>query len=431
MTVERIHRWDAGLACAVVLAAVGVALRDPVVLGAAVVPITYVVFGAVSPLPDEPPIAVERSVSESSPVPGERVAVELTVRNVGESTLTDVRVVDGVPDHLTVVEGSPRASLALRPGSESTVEYELVARRGTHDFADPVVRMRTLSATRRRTDRLEATGETAVDCLAAVGETPLRDTTTLRVGELATDTPGSGLEFYATREYRADDPINRVDWRRYARTGDLTTVQFREQRAARVVLVVDARESARVVPGPGHPDGAELCAYAARRTFDSLREGGHHVGLAALGVDVTAVDAVLSGDADLPWVDAGTGAETSVRVDAVLDAACENEGRTAAADGGSRLAERIARRLSRDAQVVFLTPAADDEVVPLVRRLRAEGYDTTVVSPDRTDATTPGGSIESVRRRLRLTRLRESDAVVVDWNPADPLWTALSAIRLV
>ncbi|MFB6122209.1 MAG: DUF58 domain-containing protein [Haloferacaceae archaeon] len=431
MTVERIYRWDVGLAGAVVLAAIGVAFRDPVLLGAAVVPVTYVVFGAVSPLPDDPPLVVERSVSDSSPVPGERASVELTVRNVGEATLTDVRVVDGVPDQLTVVEGSPRASFALRPGAEATVEYELVARRGNHDFTPPVVRMRTLSATRRRTDRIEAGGDTAVDCLASVDETPLRDATTLRAGELATDTPGSGLEFYATREYRADDPINRIDWRRFARTGDLTTVQFREQRAARVVLVVDARESARVAPGPGHPDGTELCAYAARRLFDSLREEGHHVGLSAPGVDVNEVDAVLAGDADLPWVDAGADVETSTRVDAVLDAACENDDRTAVADGGVRLAERIARRLPRNAQVVLLTPAADDEVVPLIRRLRAEGHEATVVSPDRTDATTPGGSLEAVRRRLRLNRLRESDVAVVDWNPVEPLWTALSTIRLL
>lgn len=430
MTDERVYRWDAGIACTVVLAAVGVTLRNPVVLVAAVVPVTYVVFGAMSSLPDANSLAVERSVSESAPAPGERVVVELTVRNRGASTLTDVRLVDGVPEALTVSDGSPRASLALPPGSDTTVTYELVARRGEHDFDTPVVRVRTLSATRRRTVRIDAEGASTVDCFASVDETPLRDATTLRVGERVTDTPGSGLEFYATREYRPDDPVDRIDWRRFARTGDLTTVQFRERRATRVVLVVDARESARVVPRPGHPDGAELCAYAAGQTFESLREAGNHVGLATIGVDAAAVDAALSGDADLPWIDAGTGPETRARVDAVLDAACEDGGRTAVADGGSRLAERIARRLAVDTQVILLTPAVDDAVVPLVRRLRVEGHETTVISPDRTTATTVGGSVEAVRRRLRLHRLRESGAAVVDWDPAEPLWTALSTTRL-
>ena len=425
MTVERVDRWNAGLLCATALAGAGVVMRSPVVVAAAVVPVAYVVFGAVARLPPADALHVERSASDRSPEPGERVTVRLTVWNDGERTLTDVRVVDGVPERLAVVEGSPRAALALRPGGEATVEYDLVARRGEHEFTDPVARTRTLTATRRRTERIPATGASDLDCLVAVGEAPLRDETTRQVGDLATDSPGAGLEFYATREYRSDDPLNRVDWRRFARTGDLTTVQFREQHAARVVVVVDVRDSARVTPHPGHPDGAELCAYVAARTYESLRDAGHHVGLTALGVDASAVEATLPGDDDLPWVPAGRGPETTIRAEAVLDTAHGDGGRAALADDGARLAERLARRLDGDAQVVLSTPAVDDGLVPLVRRLAVAGHETTVVSPDPT-GNGDGGSLAAVRRTVRLARARKTGATVVDWDPTDPLWTALA-----
>ncbi len=54
------------------------------------------------------PLQATRSVSDAQPTPGEPVAVELTLTNTGSSSLTDVRVIDGVPEELPVVEGSPR-----------------------------------------------------------------------------------------------------------------------------------------------------------------------------------------------------------------------------------------------------------------------------------------------------------------------------------
>jgi uncharacterized protein (DUF58 family) len=86
--------------------------------------------------------------------------------------------------------------------------------------------------------------DTELDCTGTETEGPLRDRTLDQVGRIVAQNGGSGIEFHRTREYRAGDAMHRIDWNRYARTGSLTTVEYREENAATVVLLVDARQVA-------------------------------------------------------------------------------------------------------------------------------------------------------------------------------------------
>ncbi|MFC7080291.1 DUF58 domain-containing protein [Halorussus caseinilyticus] len=290
MNRERVPRFRGALAGTLLLTTLGLFYAEHRLFAVAVVPLAYVAFGALSSLSgaDEPDI--RREFDAARPPPGEEVAVTLTVRNEGESALADVRVVDGVPDELAVVSGSPRAAVALRPGEEATCSYSVVAKRGDYDFDDPAVRVRTASGTDRATTEIPAAGETTLSCSRSVSDPPFGRPSLRRVGTHTTDSGGEGVEFHSTREYRPGDPVSRVDWRRFAKTGDLTTVEFREERAARTVVVVDARPVARTTPSAGYPNGAELCAYAGERLYDALT---------AANV-ATSVTAVGLGDGDLP-----------------------------------------------------------------------------------------------------------------------------------
>jgi len=69
--------------------------------------------------------------------------------------------------------------------------------------------------------------------LSAGGDLPLRGLTTKYHGRVPTDVGGAGVEFHATREYRRGDPVKRIDWNRRARTGELATLELREERAPR------------------------------------------------------------------------------------------------------------------------------------------------------------------------------------------------------
>ncbi|WP_128478144.1 DUF58 domain-containing protein [Halorussus pelagicus] len=450
MTRTRVPRFRGALAGTLLLTTLGLLYAEARLFAAAAVPLAYVAVGALSSLSGATEPEVTRAFDPASPPPGGEVEVTLTVHNPGESALADVRIVDGVPDELAVSSGSPRAAVALRPGEEATVSYSVVAKRGDYEFGDPAVRVRTVSGTDRVTTAVEADGETTLSCSRSVADPPFGRASPRRVGTHTTDSGGEGIEFHSTREYRPGDPISRLDWRRFAKTGDLTTVRFREERAARTVVVVDARPVARTTPSAGYPNGAALSAYAAERLYDALTGANVATSVTAVGLGEDDLEGGLPPD-DLPWADSDGAGSARLVFDAVGRAADRDDPDSvptdgtspvtataaAAADGGvpdgssdpaDAMTRRLLARLPGDAQVVVVSPVLDDWPESLARALAARGHDVAALSPDVTggDArSSPGRSVAATRRAIRLWDLRTAGATTVDWDVDDPLGIAL------
>jgi len=301
---EFVRRWSVGLLATLTLLGTGLVYADPTLLMAALIPLAYVVYGTLSRAPDAGSLSISRSITPSTPEPGGDVEVTLTVRNEGEDILPDVRVLDGVPDELALSAGSARLGTPLSPGESEECSYTVVARRGEYEFGEPAVRLRSLAAGRRVTRTVPAAGDSVVTCTTTAGDAPLQQTTANRRGALTVDSGGPGQEFYATRQYKRGDPVNRIDWHHVAKTGEFVTVQYRKEQAARTVLIVDARPLNRVAAGPGSPTGAGMAAYAGERLYDALTAAGVRTSVTAVGVDDGAFDALVGPDG-LPWVDPG------------------------------------------------------------------------------------------------------------------------------
>ncbi|MUV61934.1 DUF58 domain-containing protein, partial [Halobacterium sp. CBA1126] len=309
-------RFTGGLLAALALAGAGALSGRSALFVAAVIPLAFVLYGALSVPRGDEAVRATREFDAESPLPGDRVTVELTVENASDRALSDVRVADGVPADLRVVEGSPDAALALPADGTATIEYTVVADRGRFRFDAPTVGVRGASATNARTVDPDVAGAVDLDFRVSVADVPLGRQTTAHAGTLPTDSGGPGIEFHSTREYQRGDPASRINWRRYAKTGELTTVNYRERRAAAVVLAVDAREASDATAREGTPSGSSLSAYAAARAVEPLETAGHSVGLAVFGVD----DPVTVGS-DPAWVPPGTGDAHHAHLATVLDAA--------------------------------------------------------------------------------------------------------------
>ncbi|MFC7195680.1 DUF58 domain-containing protein [Halosimplex aquaticum] len=276
-------------------------------------------------------------------------------------------------------------------------------------------------------------------CHAPVESLALAGQTGIGSGRVQTDSGGEGVEFYATREYAPGDPASRVDWNRYASTGELTTVTYRESNAATVVFVVDGRfDHRRAV---GEPTARELCCYATVRMADAVLDDQNLVGASVCYY--RSSNAIGS----LGSVGPGRGPEQTLRIRALLreklgvdvddlhvsaDREAESGDGDAASDrsGGSGDIVRRNHELLDDvpagAQVVFATPLLDDVAVRTIDELVARGHVTTVVSPDVTDGSTRGGTVERVTRSGRLATVAGTKRVrVVDWSPDEPLQAAV------
>lgn len=477
-----VERWGVGLLATLTLLGMGLLYTNPTLLAGALIPLVYLFYGTLSRVPGDTRLSVSRSLTPSTPEPGQPVQVRLQVRNEGESVLPDVRIIDGVPPELAVTEGSARLSLPLSPGETATVSYTLIAKRGEFVFDDPAVRLRSLSGSERVTRTITPEGNGGFTCTNSTSDTPLQRSEIMRRGTLAVDEGGPGQEFYATRQYKRGDPVNRIDWHHVAKTGEFITIQYREQRAAKTVLVVDARPLNRVTPGAGYPTGAQLSAYAGERLFDSMDSAGVAASVAAIGFEAGELDGLVGPDG-FAWVDpeqrTGRQSRASLLFHRLQTAAAEDvgglslalpeslfvgggvaggsatavptagvgsgdsqgqvagsgDGVSARADGGggdggpadrggSGLDEEIHRLLTRipeDAQVVLCSPLLDNWPVTLASALTVRGYSVLALSPDAVGAGTPGQRLAGVSRRARLRAIDRMGAGTVDWSIDSPI----------
>ncbi|WP_252701228.1 DUF58 domain-containing protein [Natronosalvus vescus] len=414
---RRLPRWQGALVVTLLVSLAAVLLGAPALFMLGVVPLGYVLVSIVSADPATT-LSLERTIDDDRPRPGQPIRVTLSMTNEGDRVLPDVRLNDVVPDDVPVIDGSSATATAIRPGETVTHEYELLPPRGEYQFGSPRVRVRNLASSALDTLEPDVDGTTSFTCETLLDSFSLHDQTIQYVGRTPTDDGGNGIEFYAAREYRHGDPINRIDWHRLARTGELATIEHREERAVTMVFLVDDRRDVHRGSLSGGPDSFDLTLYAASRGLLASLEDGNRTGFGLLQHG--------------SWIDPGSGSDVRQRVEETIDDEAPHRIR---ADGG-RLAIDIENRLPRNAQVVFCSPLTDDTAVDLIEYLRLRGRAVTVISPDMTtsvsdsesataiDATTntpPGAMISRLERRNRLDELRGLGSTVVDWNLAEPL----------
>ncbi|WP_137288381.1 DUF58 domain-containing protein [Natronorubrum halophilum] len=418
--------WTGIGAVALFAVGVGAVAESPAVVLAGVVGVGYAGFARALE-PPELDLSLERSVSDDDPEPGDELEVVLTIANESDAFVPDLRIVDGVPASLAVTDGSSRLGTALRPGEAVTLEYTVTARRGSHEFDPALVLARDLSRSTEREFLIDA--ETTVVCEPSMRPlataVPLRAATTSFAGRVRTADGGSGTTIHSVREYRRSDPLNRVDWNRHAKTGELATLEFHEERAARVVVLVDARLAAYRAPTPDAAHAVDRSVDAAGRIGASLFAAGETVGLAAIGPLVW--DETDPSGTDPCWLPPASGRHHEVRFQEAL--ATHPQFATLPPDHECRWRRqlrRIRRRLPSDTQIIFLTTLCDDGSVGIARQLEAHGHPVTVVSPDPTADRTVGHQLARVARHLRRVDLERARTPVIDWPDDDTLDTAIA-----
>ena len=401
------NRWEGVVALALVPVGLGVLFEAPPMVLIGVMGVGFAAYARADTAPTVN-VSVERELSETDPDPDDEVTVTVRLTNEG-GVLPDLRVIDGVPAALAA-EDPARLGTALRPGKTASFSYTVTAVRGEHEWGPVKLLARNPSGSQETDTVVEC--ETTMRChpsLDATSSLPLRGLTAPYSGRVATDVGGSGLEFHATREYRHGDPVRRIDWSRLARTGELSTLEFREERAATVVLLIDSRQKAYRAPAEEEANAVERSVDAAAEAFSALTDAGDRVGLAAFG----------PGEC---WVSPDSGSQHRAEIRRTFT----THPALAPTPSDERFLPttwlaRFRRRLSADAQVIFFSPIIDDYAVSVARRLDAYDHPVTVISPDPTAVDSPGHQLARVERANRLSRLRKAGIRVVDWPDGEPL----------
>ena len=410
VSVRETGHWYGVGALALVAIGIGVLVESGPVLIAGVVGVGFAAY-ARSSIPPDADLSIERTLSDGTAAPGSPIEVTVTLRNEGDRLIPDVRVVDGVPPALSVSAGTARTAAVLRAGQETSFTYTVTARRGTHSFGPTQVVARSITGSLAVELLLEAeTTVVSTPEFRPVGvPVPLRAKTASYHGRTETDVEGDGIEFYATREYRRGDAVNRIDWNRMARTSDLATLEFRAERTATIVVVVDTRPASYRSAAPHDVHAVDRSVDAAMGTFTRLLDDGNRVGVAAFGQRFC-------------WLEPDAGEEHRARARALF----ATHPSFSSVPGETkfrplRWRRRFQQRLPAGAQVLYLTPLTDDYSRHVARQIDAFGYPVTVVSPDPTADRTSSHRIARVARTLRTADLRGDGIRVIDWNTDESL----------
>lgn len=361
---------------------------------------------------------VHYDITPTSPRPGGSIEVTVEIENTGEETYTDIRLVDSVPDRLRVTNGSARAARTLRPDQTLTLEYEVMAQRGTYAFGPIVIRTRTLMGSAWQQVAITPTENTEVRCAVRADDIPIEDEANEYIGRLLGETGGDGVEFYATREYHRGDPPSRINWRQLAKEDDLSTITYREHQASNITVIADARMCSRVSAVPGSPSATLLSMYAGYQLTTSLTADGHYVGMVVPGITPGKSNGNVKSPFPYLKFEHGRGAEQQRRafnvlnhVDSVIEETDYSTDSTAPLrEVGSQgfttqtatpelfdstrspttvndFIHTLTTWADADAQFMFITPLLDNGSQRLSTQLHNMGFSVVVISPDVT--TTP------------------------------------------
>ena len=115
-----------------------------------------------------------------------------------------------------------------------------------------------------------------------------------KAGEQLSSGTGSSLEFQDRRTYHAGDDVRHLDWRAFARTGDLTVKLYREELLPRMDLLLDTSASMGVSDEKAQlaVDLSVFIGLAARRQGFSVRMIGVGDEAERLDMDRLVVDGV-------------------------------------------------------------------------------------------------------------------------------------------
>lgn len=446
----RTRRWRGALFGGLLIAVIGLTLgrTDVLALAVVVASIGFIAASASSPSGN---LRVERRIADESLDPGVPTEVTVTVHNEGNTIAADVRVIDTVPPDVEVTRNPPAFATTLAPNESDSISYEIVAPRGRFDFGSVLVRRGNTAASATTLGEVTPAGRKDVACETMIDSLPLHRNAINFVGQTPTNKGGSGVEFQSIREYQPGDPISRIDWNRYARSGELATVQYREERSTTVVLLIDNLSSGAV----DHPSGInafEYVCYAASKGVAACVEAGNRTGVGlVIGNDIEPTTdiglqhetAVLLSEASVvkQRLTADGGHTPTKETNEKVEKEQNTDRGTEASITSPPLRSQTRQRLSElrglvpaEAQFVVISSVTHDGIVSVTDYLLRHGYATSVLSPNPATSIgetepTVGARFAGVERQRRLQALRDAGARIGDWDVSEPIGVELERIR--
>ncbi len=365
-------------------------------------------------------LEITRFVPHTNVYKGDLVEVTLTISNNSYKRTQQLEIFDNVPHEMKLRRGINQMRLNLGPGQTTKIEYKLrCPLRGHYSIGPISVRYRNafdLFVSESRID--DICDITVFPQIREIEDAILRaDVPKMYTGATTLRTPGPGMEFYSLREYLSTDSLRSINWKAYARTGDLMVNQKTRDAVTDVFVILDTREVSRI--GTVLKNPLEMGTVAASSLANHFLKRKDSVALVTYGskMDYLPPDTGDKQHYKILSRLASVSAAGSMPLQAVTNA--------------------LAPRISRGSPVFIISSLeGDSTTLPAIRNLSGKGHEVIVLSPSSIDlerlvSRIPRMSYEVLKleRQNRLTAVSGYGAMVIDWMPEIELAQALLQSR--
>jgi len=378
--------------------------------------LVYLIIGVVQ-TPGGINLIAKRLIDNSGVVAGDFIETRLVIENRGDA-LINLCLKDSLASTLKIVEGSARQRLSLSAGKTTELKYLLKAARGVYSWK----MVRACASDPFGLFDLEcdipAPGEVFVrPATLQIKSTTLKPRFTLQqtAGLISARSAGSGTDFWGIREYRAGDPMRRLNWRLAARhPHKLFTNEYEREEISDFGFILDTRKLTNA-------DAMEEALFEnSIRAVASLSENilnhGNRVSLLVFGEFIS-------------YVFPGYGKGQLSLLQRKL--ACAKLGENLPFN----YLEYFPTRLFPSRSMIIIFSAVDSRDLEAYARLLAFGYEVLLISPDPigfvsrmlplTEINKLASRAARVERVLLLKQLLKLGVNVIDWDVNQPLETIL------
>ena len=362
--------------------------------------------------PDEVEVKCEREVSSVRNAANSPISMSITLENLGAS-IPRLRLDEPMQNKMRFLNGNIDLDACLPVGEK--VEYLYTFKAPRAQFLWETVKITASDPFGLFDKTLELTTSAKTLVLPEylnIKRFVLHPDSTIRTpGPNLSRLPGSGIDFWGVREYQQGDSLRLIDWRRASRhPQQFFSKAFEQEEMADVGLLLDCRAITDLAFGDDNLfEHSVQAAATLARDFLSM---GNRVSLLTLSTKIVRV---------FP----GYGKRQLVQI---LDqlSACQP-----AENVSVDLLKYLPKKLFPSRSMIVLVSPLRSEDLDALKRMRSEGYQVLVVSPDtvqfisRTQSATTDLSyairLARIERTLLLWKIRQMGVEVINWDVNKPL----------
>jgi uncharacterized protein (DUF58 family) len=367
-------------------------------------------------------LEISREVSAVNVYKGDDINIVLTVKNKSYRRTQQLEVFDNVPHEMKMRKGVNLMRMNLGPGQTATIRYTVrCPLRGHYTIGPTSIRYRNaFNLFVSETSVADRSDITVFPQVRDVEEALIRsDVPKMYTGATTLKTPGPGMEFYALREYFPGDSFRSINWKAFARTGELMVNEKTRDAVTDVFIILDTRDVARI--GTVLKNPLEMGAVAAASIANYFIKRRDSVSLVTYGER-------------MDFLPPETGDKQHYKVLSQL-AAVESKGSMPL----QAVTNALSPRISRGSPVFIISSLeGDGTTLSAIRNLSGKGHEVIVLSPSSIDlerlvSRIPRMAYEVLKleRQNRLTAISGYGAKVIDWTPSIDLSQALLQVKTI